>query len=689
MKKTLILIVLFFLLPLCMDSIALQSGYDLFQKALVLERADGKLQEAIALYQKVVDESGDKSISAKAQFRIGMCYEKLGLRDAQIAYQKVIDNYPQEQEEVRAARERIAALAKTLAAGLDTPRFRKITIPANPGNGVLSPDGKRLAFASEGSIWVVPVSGNVDPDIAGAPVRLTEPMEAQNGYNTLAWSGDGKWIAFHALPERVYVIPSTGGKVKEVAGARASAITRLSLSPDGKLLAFHDDEAIYTVPIDGGKVLRLVEGTPRYNAENPAFSPDGKNLTYVKKSFDEDKAFHHDIWVIPIAGGAPRKIVSDAEGVGRGPVLGPFWSTDGKMIIYLVGNGNDVWIAGVGQEGSQRIEPKKIRLPLTPGNLFPAGWTSQGTFGLHLVKEPHVAVYTVPASGGRASQVSPDALDLSHTRWSSDRKRIFFRKGGGILSIPSSGGTEETLLPPYKPGSDQIIEATPGGGNNISPDGKMLVFSGGRYIPKKGERDYQLEVNIYTLPVDGGKPKQITSLLWNPDVPRANQDRFPCWSPDGSSIAFIRDIQRGKDEPHEINVFTIASDGSEPRQITSNADEVAWATIDWTPDGKHIAYFSQEKTINLVPSEGGLSRTIIKVDEIHPHWELSWSPDGKEIAYACNGRIWRVPFQGGQPVEVKTGLDSKVGNLAWSPDGYTIAFTAWNMTPDLYLMENF
>jgi len=128
-----------------------------------------------------------------------------------------------------------------------------------------------------------------------------------------------------------------------------------------------------------------------------------------------------------------------------------------------------------------------------------------------------------------------------------------------------------------------------------------------------------------------------------------------------------------------------------PRQITSDSDKVSWATIDWSPDGKHIAYFSQSKTIDLVPSEGGPSRTILKIDEVNPQWELSWSPDGKEIAYACNGQMWRVPIQGGQPVEVKTGLDAKASHLSWSPDGNSIAFTASKESTELelYLIEDF
>jgi hypothetical protein len=44
-----------------------QNGYDQFQKALAKERAEGNLEEAIALYQKVIDESKDESLAASGK----------------------------------------------------------------------------------------------------------------------------------------------------------------------------------------------------------------------------------------------------------------------------------------------------------------------------------------------------------------------------------------------------------------------------------------------------------------------------------------------------------------------------------------------------------------------------------------------------------------------------------------------
>ena len=115
MKKTVILIIAFMVLSLALGSLALQNGYDLFQKALAKERAEGNLEEAIALYQKVIIETKDESLAAKAQLRIGICYEKLGKEKAKLAqesFQKVINDYPKQVETVKVAREKLSGLLR-------------------------------------------------------------------------------------------------------------------------------------------------------------------------------------------------------------------------------------------------------------------------------------------------------------------------------------------------------------------------------------------------------------------------------------------------------------------------------------------------------------------------------------------------------------------------------------------------
>jgi Tol biopolymer transport system component len=658
----------------------------LLRAAIEKEEVDGNLQEAVDLYKQIIAKyGGNYTIAAKAQLRIGMCYEKLGLHEAQNAYQKVIENYPQQQEEVKLAKERISHLAKALAAAPGKPKFRKIRIPANPGNGVLSPDGKKLAFASDGSIWVVPIPGKVDPNIVGTPVRLTEAMGADSQLNTLAWSGDGNWIAFNGSPDGIYLVPVTGGEVKRlpVEPVGRNYYRRLSLSRNGKILAYADNEGVHTLYLEEGKEELLAESP----AGDPAFSPDGKRLVYMKTTPIEN-GYVNDIYVTDLVDGVPVKINSI-----NGRVQGPVWSPDGTMVSFIhdplqVDQEMDVCILPVKKTDSSSMNPLRIKLPL-PTYHYPAGWTQKNSIGMHLGSRLNAAIYTVPSSGGIASQVSPVGL-ANHPRWSRDGKRIFYRgTGAAIVSIPSEGGQVTTILP-ENPFSDEVwYEATSGGGNNVSPDGKKLVFSGVRSIGKRGEKGYHIEVRIYTIPVEGGKPTQITDYSWDPNDKLGGQDRYPCWSPDGKRIAFIRD-HKNEEGKYLISIFGVPSDGGESQQLTTESHNVAWAPIDWSPDGEHIAYFSQDKFINLFSVESGNIRTVVKVDGINGHWELSWSPDGKKLAYSNKGKIYTIPIEGGKPIGVKTGLDAEASNLSWSPDGTKIAFAATKRDPaELYLMEDF
>ncbi len=130
-----------------------QSGEDLFQKALRLERSEGKLIEAIEIYNKVVAEKGNEGLSAQAQLRIGLCYEKLGqknIKQAQDAFQKVIDNYPSQSDEVRIAKEKLDSILKAQSKELTKERELRISqvwAPIEDGlMGGPSPDGRYFSY---------------------------------------------------------------------------------------------------------------------------------------------------------------------------------------------------------------------------------------------------------------------------------------------------------------------------------------------------------------------------------------------------------------------------------------------------------------------------------------------------------------------------------------------------------------
>ena len=79
--------------------------------------------------------SGYVQQSAEQLYQSGLYKEAV-----QKAYLRLIEEYPGQKQEVAVAKERLARLTKTLEKVPHKPTFRKIRIPANPGNGVLSPE---------------------------------------------------------------------------------------------------------------------------------------------------------------------------------------------------------------------------------------------------------------------------------------------------------------------------------------------------------------------------------------------------------------------------------------------------------------------------------------------------------------------------------------------------------------------
>jgi len=681
-----------FLLAGSINSSIAQTPEQLYQKGLTKEEGEGALQDAINLYNQVADNlKADKSLQAKALLHIGMCYEKLGMQEAVKAYQRLVKNFPAQKNEVAFARERLTRLAPATEKASEatlTPKFTKIKMPTNPGNGILSSDGKRIAFILDGCVWTIPVSGGVDPLIAGEPKKITDNIGAVDMSNSFAWSGDGKWIAVNAELKSnstsIFIVPSEGGKPLKVKvpSHQCSWPTefRLSLSPDGKILAYATGSKtgdyqtksaqIYTIPVNGDTPKELTgPGT-----QEPAFSPDGTKIAYIKYTKTNEVVDHSDLWVIPSEGGIPIQVTR----LPSLQVFGPSWSPDGKMIAFIrragIGDPKEIWIVPVTNEGNPSAPPAKVDLPLASYHEV-AGWTPGNKIGVQLMNPEYEIIYTVNSSGGIATQVTPQGW-TEYPKWSPDGGKIFFRGDRGkIAYVPSGGGAIDSI--PIQSEFD-MHTAAPGSGNDISPDGKTIVFSGARYFLKDGEKKW--DVNIFTIPVEGGKPKQLTS------VAAELQDRFPCWSPDGNSIAFIRpEIKNGK---HIMHIFTITKEGDNLRQITTEADSVAWAPVDWAPDGNSIAFFSNDNSIRFIPVEGGKSRLITEVDSVNSQFELAWSPDGKELAYTDQGKIWI--YTNGKSKEVKTGVTGHATKLGWSPDGKKIAFTAYaGGDNELWLMENF
>ena len=688
-KKTITMIMAVSLILMSYKSFA-QTAEELLPKAIQLEEVKGELEEAIEIYQKIIkDFPENKSIAAKAQFHIGVCYEKLGLEQAQKAYEEVLKNYPGQKNEVAMAKNRLANLQRAQTDLNHNPTFRKIKIASNPQGGVLSPDGNKLAFFSNGAVWIVPLHGKVDPDIAGEPIKLAKIPGGWDSGSLMAWSADGEWIAVNSqIDEKgaAYIIPLDGGGPRVVAlpdrGGHSYSY-RLSLSPDGQILAFSGIELgkplemphphkrhIYTIPTTGGEPEQVSSGWARL----PSFSPDGEFIAYVgyrnRDDWQEDSEgslMIGDLWVVSSIEGNPVKL-ADVNGRLRGPI----WSPDRKYIAahYEPGGTNyskEILVYPLTPDASSAGEPEKIVLPNGSWNML-AGWTPNDELGVFIQVEQHQAIYTVPVSGGKAVQVTPKGTSY-YPRWSQDGTRIYYRmvhKMGDREKykvttgyVPAEGGDPiEVLVKPER----WLVSIVPGGGHNISPDDKKMVISAYQepYNPDEGG-------DLWVIPLEGGAPTRLTN--------DKSYEGYPCWSPDGKWIAFVDEQTDNTDFPA---IYIKPAEGGEMKQITFEADSLKEGAITFSRDGKHIAFFSTS-AIKTIPVDGGQPTELVA--NINPrkfsrHSQLAYSPDGSKIAHNARGKIWITVLDGGITQELRTGLPegARLSEFDWSPDGEKIVF---------------
>ncbi len=183
----------------------------------------------------------------------------------------------------------------------------------------------------------------------------------------------------------------------------------------------------------------------------------------------------------------------------------------------------------------------------------------------------------------------------------------------------------------------------------------------GSYPGTNGKIAFSAPVNnrwaIFIMNADGTNMQQLTDGV--------NYDVSPCWSPDGTKIAFGRAIQGFADQ----TIWVMNSDGSGLRQLTSGGYQTAPA---WSPDGTKIMFDREESGFNdgiyVVDANGPTGPgTLLIADGFGP----SWSPDGTKIVFVSSTLAISVA-----DANTWTVIATLTSGFApcWSPDGSKIVF---------------
>lgn len=704
-------------------SLSAQTPEQLFQKGLTKEEGEGALKDAINLYNQVAENSNaTASLRAKALMHVGMCYEKLGTKEAVKAYQRLVANFPSQKNEVAYARERLTKLTPISESFAETnlnPKFTKINIPSKLSwNVALSPDGKNLALVSEQKLWLMPLSGNISPGIAGKPVQVnTEGVKVE--WTGLAWSGNGNWIAFNEdvsdsgkmskRPEKeqyyqkIFIVPGNGGKPRQIVDNYRSARVvnyRISLSPDGGYLAYSSIEDnkqhIYTTKVTGGTPKRLADLPSR----EPVFSPDGKMIAFVEDKDLGSQQGGLGLWAIPSQGGTPQ-LVAKAEAASS-----PVWSPDGKTIAFLDYSKNkQIFFVQLPKEKETYGKVTSIDIPEGAQEIrLLAGWTRENKLGALMTSKSEFAIYTLPATGGQAAIISNDCY-ASQPRWSPDGKHIYYssipkegvnRANHWFLSaVPSVGGIGNPILGDEKGEGKEFSFLPYQGGNRVSPDGKWIVSAAVNPEDTSSAGNF-FRTKIWKIAIDGSKSLKITNS------PRDYADLCPSWSPDGTKIAYLRTRLTGNEQTFgSSSIFIVNSSGGESRMLIPESDKYVFSPV-WSPDGKMIAYLTanlptterpnlSDPAVNTVSISTCEARVIGKAPIANVNIELAWSPDSKRISFNGDNLIKVINVDDGKIEDIKTNLvDAAIWHLDWSRDGEQFVFGGMKGgNPEFWFVDNF
>ena len=271
-----------------------QSGHDKFQQALAKERAEGKLSEAVQLYQAVVDAAeADRSLKARALVRMAGCYRNLGITDAASrTYDRVLREFADQVGPVADARAGVTALAATGTSRVAKPVLAAEPAPRRvdyPPFSVPSPDGQYLAIWSDNDLVVRHVA-------TGAVKKLTAHTDKESACE-FAWSRDSRQLAYEWCHEtgpgqkdlhelRVIGVDGTGQRV--LRSKTEDDIVPRDWSADGRTIAVavrkaSDDTLHLGVVSAADGTLRLLKnfGTATTQLrEVVSFTQDGQYLVY-------------------------------------------------------------------------------------------------------------------------------------------------------------------------------------------------------------------------------------------------------------------------------------------------------------------------------------------------------------------------------------------------------------------------
>lgn len=346
---------------------------------------------------------------------------------------------------------------------------------------------------------LVPMTHAAVPAAALAQAYTLDDWMTVTAVGSFVWAPDGRHLYFtsDAAPngtDAIFRVEATGGDPELLSetpdGERPEPTQQLTISADGTTLYFTQARYfqaytnIFRMSAEGGPAEALTFNDAVIQT-GPAPSPDGRTLAFWARTGRGAKIHLMDLedptWT--------RLLLPD-----QGQERGASWSSDGKLAYS---RGGATWV--VERPGA---DPRRVLNDTYAGGGGGAVWSPDGTRMAFTNGESGFAqVGVVDVETGLIVPITYLPREHSGVSWSPDGKWLVYARN-------DEGGMSRDVLLSRADGSGEPRVLTRGKGMRssptFSPDGSVIA-----YLESTSVRS----TDIWTVPVAGGAPRQVTNSM--------------------------------------------------------------------------------------------------------------------------------------------------------------------------------
>jgi tricorn protease len=416
---------------------------------------------------------------------------------------------------------------------------------------------------------------------------------------------------------------------------------------------------LWFVPREGGDAKRLTMGVG--TETDPMFSPDGTQIAFTGE-YDGNT----DVYVMPAAGGVPRRLTFHPS---ADIVAG--WTSDGKRVLFTSTAKSYAGFTRLYTIGPDGGLPEEVPLPMGERGAF----SPDGAF---IAYEPlsqwqpewkryhggqQDVIWIAKLSDSSIEKVPHADGQDRYPMWVGD-KVYFLSDRDGRYALYSYDTKSKKVEPLVKDSVWDIKSASAWrGGGTGNPVIAYEQFGTIHLYDIKTNKAQKVNIRIAAdMVAVRARYEKVGTRISNARI-----------SPTGARAIFEA---RGE-------ILSVPAEKGDARNLT-NTPGVMERDPAWSPDGKWIAYFSDESgeyQLHLRDQKGTGDVKKIKLGDQPPlfFFQPTWSPDSKKIAYLDKQvNLWYVEVEKGAPVKVDhnpIGNRDDVVEPNWSPDSRWIAYT--------------